>query len=510
MLKRLRELNYQGTVKIVAMPADVKDLNGLHIKTVDTPGAFEREFSSLLDAAEIINLSILTAAVTPNHVVGDLAISDRFLVRHGHNFRHCPSLGFITWDGRRWTPDERETANRATEEIVRGLYDEAAREKDAEQSKALRQLARSQSRAERIRGALTVARTHIGIRVAELDAHPFTLNVANGEIDLRTGMLRPHSRDNLLTKVTNIPYHADAKAPRWERFLCEIFRDDGSLSEYIRRAVGYSLTADQREQVFHFLHGAGANGKSTFISILLALAGEYGQTAPASLFLADHDTSVPTDEARLRGARFVATAETAESRHLDEEKVKKLTGGDRIVARFMRRDFFEFDPSHHIWLYSNYLPRISGTDWGIWRRLKLISFCQMFKPDSEPPIDPALKTKLLEELPGILAWMVRGAKAWYEHGLDEPSVVSNATKNYRAQEDVIEQFIDACCLRVKPAEGQVAASALYTRYKAWATGEGYDASTSTSFGRKLADKGFLKKHEKTGNAYAGLILRPSP
>ena len=393
---------------------------------------------SLIESARPLNGPATEADAD---VVGDLAVADRIRTRHGDEMIYSPATGFYIWDGKRWELDQREAAHKLAEEVVRSIYGEAEAEKDADKKASLLQIAKSHSRAERIRGALAVARPHVAVAVDDLDRDPYAFNVRNGTVDLRSEALRPHRRDDRITKIVDIDYDPDAQAPRWEQFLLEIFDHNEALCRYVQRAIGYSLTADQREQAFFFLWGGGANGKSTLISTILSIAGEYGQVAPASLFLAQRGTTANNpDEARLRGMRFVATSETGEARRLDEEKVKKLTGSERITACYKYRDHFEFDPSHHLWLSSNYKPRISGTDHAIWRRVKLILFGVRFEeptpdnPRPEHPIDPELKNALLGELPGVLTWTIRGARDWYEHGLDEPEVITRATAEYRSAE----------------------------------------------------------------------------
>jgi putative DNA primase/helicase len=364
------------------------------------------------------------------------------LEAHGAEILYCPALSRFRWDTRRWLFDELEAVDRLVEEVVRDIHIELRNEQDPDRQKELLKLIQSQSRAQRLHGSLTIAQRHVAVAAEQLDSHCYFLNVLNGTLDLRTGILQPHHKEDLVTKLIPIDYDLAAKAARWYRFLSEIFDGDLELSEYVKRAVGYSLTGDQREKAFWFLWGPRDTGKTTFTNTLLHLTGEYGQQAPATLFLRNRD-SIPADEARLRGMRFVLASETDDGQHFDEGKLKKLTGRNRITARTLYGKWFEFDPLHHLWLESNYRPHAKSDDGALWGRLKLIPFTVVFEDDEDAlhRMDRQLEAALLQELPGILAWAVEGAREWYQSGLVEPDKVKVATKEYQAAEDVIAAFI---------------------------------------------------------------------
>ena len=218
----------------------------------------------------------------------------------------------------------------------------------------------------------------------------------------------------------------------------------------MKRLVGYSLTGSQKDNVIIFLWGPGSNGKSKFVKIFMALGGDYAQAAPSSLLMKKHSDAIPNDVARLRGARIVVASESPEGGVLDEERIKMLSGDDRIAARFMRQEFFDFTPSHHLYLQTNHKPRIVGTDYAIWRRIKLIPFIVKFEdrdevPETAHPRDTGLEDKLRAELPGILAWAIEGAREWFEKGLRDPEIVRVATRDYKREEDTLRDFIESCC-----------------------------------------------------------------
>jgi putative DNA primase/helicase len=440
---------------------------------------------------------------------GDVLVAERFLVEHGQNVRFCPTRGWLLWDKCRWAFDDREQIVLLAEKTVRRFYREAANAKVGDARDALLKLARTYSRAERIRGMLTIARPHVAIIQDELDRDPFLLNCRNGTVDLRSGILLPHDRDNLISKIIDIEYLGDAAAaPRFQKFLNEIFNEKTELIEFVQRAVGHSFTGDQREQKVYFLYGAGANGKTTLVQIWLRAAGDYGHTAPAELLLArKFDDAIPTDRADLCGKRLVAVNETGEGRALAEALLKTLTGNDVITARHLYKNSFTFSPTHHIWLSSNHKPNVTGTDLGIWRRICLIPFTCKFEGEQD---DKDLLTTLRKELPGILSWIVRGAVAWFQEGrLQPPEAVTAATSEYRAEQDVLAEFLGDCCL-VDPRV-EVGAKALYARYLRWAeeAGEKHPL-THTMFGRRLSDCGFpadRSDHTKSAVRH-GLALRP--
>jgi putative DNA primase/helicase len=263
------------------------------------------------------------------------------------------------------------------------------------------------------------------------------------------------------------------------------------LISFIQRAIGYSLTGSTSEQVLFIPYGVGANGKSTLIETVNAMLGDYAQTASSSLLLTKRNDGVPNDVARLAGSRFVASAENDAGRHVAEALVKRLTGGDKVSARFLFNEFFDFYPQCKFFLSTNHRPRIRGTDKGIWRRIRLIPF-NVVIPDEQQ--DKQLKEKLLAELPGILAWAVRGCLAWQREGLGMPPEVSDATESYRQESDVLGQFIAERC--IQKAGITTSAGALYKEYLCWCNESGEEPLPQRDFGMQLTERGFPR--DRTG------------
>jgi putative DNA primase/helicase len=257
------------------------------------------------------------------------------------------------------------------------------------------------------------------------------------------------------------------------------------LIHFLQKAIGYSLTGNTQEQCFFILYGTGANGKSTLLDTLLALLGSYAKQAAPDVLLSKSIDRHPTELADLMGARLVTAIETGEGRRLAENLVKQMTGGDRIKARFMRQDFFEFSPTFKLFLATNHKPQIRGTDYAIWRRIRLIPFTVTI-PEEER--DPTLPEKLRVELPGILAWAVRGCLAWQHEGLKPPAEVAHATEAYRTEMDVLAAFLADCCVVHRNA--RVKASELYHIYTQWCEDNGEHVENQRSFGMRLSERGF--------------------
>ncbi len=335
------------------------------------------------------------------------------------------------------------------------------------------------------------------------DLEPWLLGVANGVVDLRTGMLRAGRADDRITKSVDVAYDPEARCPRWERFLGEVFQGVEELIDYVWRAIGYSLTGDIREQCLFMCRGTGSNGKSVLLAVLRALAGGYGADTPFSTFELGSRSAIPNDVAALMGRRLVTASETGEGKRLNEPRLKALTGGDAVTARLMHGEFFTFQPVLKLWLSVNHKPRVVDDSYGFWHRVRLIPFDRRFTSLDR---DDELIGKLLAELPGILAWAVRGALIWHEHGLAAPEVVRTATDSYRSESDPLAEFLEVCCI---VGDGkQVAASEIFAAYRAWAVHEGMgerETLSATAFGTRAKAR-FAWKRLSPGVVYLGVGL----
>jgi putative DNA primase/helicase len=346
-----------------------------------------------------------------------------------------------------------------------------------------------------INGMLDLARSEEGIPILPeaLDADPWLFNCTNGTLELRTGALREHRREDYITKLAPVAYDATATCPTWECFLDRIMGGSAALVAYLRRVVGYCLTGDVGEQCLWFFHGGGQNGKSTFLGTVLEMLGDYGMQAVSDLLMVKHNESHPTERADLFGKRLVATIETEAGKRIAEALLKQLTGGDKIRARKMRQDFFEFSPTHKIILAANHKPSLVGTDLANWRRIKLVPFNVTI---TEQEKDKQLPAKLKAELPGVLAWAVRGCLDWQREGMREPQEVCDATNAYRAEQDTVSAFIAACC-EVKEY-ARVKVSRLHEAYEEWS---GDKLIGSKGFRDSLKKRGFASKQGHGGSYY---------
>ena len=305
--------------------------------------------------------------------------------------------------------------------------------------------------------------------------------------------------------MIEIPYENAAKAPQWLAFVDRVFDGDEASVHYVQRAVGYSLTGDTSEQVLFMPHGPGANGKSVFMETVAAAAGEWSLTASAETFIATRSSGgVPNDLARMRGARLVRVPETEDGATLARQIIKRITGGDEIAARYLYHEWFEYRPTFKVWLVTNHLPKVPYNDHATWRRIRVIPF-RVTIPSEER--DPRLSEKLRDELPGILAWAIVGARAWYRDRLGvDPAAVSEATDAYRRQQDTTGRFLKE---ETEDRFGTVIAKTdLYAAYRDWCKSEELTANSPRAFYGAIRERGYPQRKVGTGvRVFDGLRLR---
>ena len=331
------------------------------------------------------------------------------------------------------------------------------------------------------------------------------LNTESGYVDLTNGELKDHDIKMMFSEQTTAEYSDNIDAPMWESFLDQIFNHDKELIHYIQKAVGYSATGSTAEQVMFLLLGSGRNGKSVFINTLRNILGSYAkQMSVESIVVHNSGGNANSDIARLENTRLVTSSEANEGSRLDESLVKQLTGGDRILARFLYGKEFEYDPKFKIWMATNHLPFIRGTDEGIWRRLKVIPFSVQIPKDK---VDKNLENKLKSEWTGILNWIVQGAIMWQREGLEDPEKVKNASRNYRQSMDPLEAFLDECCI----AGGgySIKTRPLYDTYRDWAKRSNEHLMSMTKFGKEMSKK-LPRERKMDGIYYVGIKLKKEP
>ncbi len=318
--------------------------------------------------------------------------------------------------------------------------------------------------------------------------------MSNGTIDLRSGLLRHHDPNDLITKIAPVDYDPAADAPVFQACLERVLPDP-EVRMFLQQYAGYSLTGDITEQVIVIFHGNGANAKSTILRVLQDMLGDYARSAEPELLLV-RGGSHPTGVADLLGARMVVSSEIGDGRRLAEATVKQLTGGYRIKARFMRQDFFEFAPTHKMWVAANHRPEIRGTDFAIWRRVLIVPFTVTIPHDEQ---DRHLLERLQQELPGILRWAVDGCLMWQRQGLSRPNAIMEATDSYRAEQDIIAAFLsdrcimdDGCC---------VSAADIFRAYTGWAQINGESVVSQKQLGQALTEKGLHRGKLGTERRY---------
>lgn len=371
--------------------------------------------------------------------------------------RYAPGLGFFVWNGRTWEVSEvkvRQEIHRMGAALVL-----AGRVKEA----------RGFTMTTRINDLMTELRSvpTVYVKASDFDNRPELLAFRNGVVELRTGRLRPHNKDDMLTYCVGIDYDADAQCPRWEQFLTEIFPGNAELVDYMRRLIGYGVTGYTDEQCFAVFWGKGANGKSVLTDTLSSVFGPITKTTPFATFEEKASGGIPNDIAALRGSRLVLASEGESGKPMSEAILKRASGKDMMSARFMRQEFFEFKPSFLIMLATNHKPKFRGQDDGLWRRVKMIPFKRFFAPHER---DYDLDRKLMAEAQGIAAWAVRGAVEWFAGGLKDPAVISDATTEYKETSDTLAGFFPG--VLVKDDAARMDGSDAYTAYRDWCEAEG--------------------------------------
>jgi putative DNA primase/helicase len=406
-----------------------------------------------------------------HHLTTDQANANRLVNAFGRQVLVAAGRWHV-WDGKRWAADEADVYRYGCmlSDLIRAeaaaivakaslLGDLAAKVKAQGVAEALGKWAQRSEMKATIEAAIGLAKKMLTVDESLLDRDPFALNCLNGIVDLRTGLVRRHDPDELITKLVGVRYVAEAVCPVWDRVLLQITREEtgaAPIASYLMRWFGYCLTGSVTEQCFVVHWGGGSNGKSTVLGIMAETMGDYASTAPPGLMAASKSERHPTEIAALMGRRMVTAHESGEGVVLREDFIKQATGGDRLEARFMRGDFFGFTPTHKLQLLTNHKPQIKGQDHGMWRRVQLVPYLAAFGTESEvlagthtgvAEQQEVLLARLRGELEGILAWRVRGAVEWVVGGLRAPSAVLVASETYKAEQDRVGQFVAECCER---------------------------------------------------------------
>lgn len=439
----------------------------------------EFDVSSAVDAVEEIHEE------KPNKKfrLNELGNAERIAYEYGHAIRFVSEIGWMLWDGKRWKYDNKLQIERIANKVLRDLEKS---EDEMERSWA-RKCGKRNIRMNSIKDLMPL----VPAEREEFDRHKYLFNCSNGILNLQTGKMQQHDRELRLSKLANVEFDEKAQCPTWLSFLQQIFKGDNDLIDYMQRLVGYSMTGDISEQGMYFLVGGGSNGKSTFINIIKSMMGDYGLQTKSDTFIKKKNDGANNDIARLVGSRFVSAVESEEGEKLQESLVKTITGGEPILARFLRQEFFEFIPEFKVFFTTNHKPIIGGVDEGIWRRVKIIPFTLNLKPHER---DKKLEEKLSLEMSGILNWALEGCLKWQQSGIKEPKVVVDATGNYKEEMDILAPFLDEICYTDEPKNEaiRIEAKELYGVYDSWCFKSGERQIGNRSFYRMLETKGFGK------------------
>ena len=433
----------------------------------------------------------------------DTGNAGRFTDVHGEILRYSYiRKSWYFYNGKIWCTDQQGKIKNLADEVIEKMKHENVYVADGTDEEEAMKLFRRHIKTTRNHSGKTnmiKESEHlvpIQPEVFDNDLHLF--NVQNGYIDLKKGVLHEHNKERYFTKISNVEYTDKADCPMWDEFLHQIFGGDIELINYMQRAVGYSLSGSTEEQMMFILHGNGRNGKSVFLDIITELFGSYSTNIqPQAIMVKQQSSNANPDIAKLAGARLVTTTEPNDGNRFDEGLIKQLTGGDRVTARFLYEDEFEFTPQFKLWMATNHKPFIRGTDDGIWRRMAIVPFAVQIP---ENKVDKKLTHKLRREITAIMQWAVEGYLMWQQDGLKEPLVIKRQRDEYRIEMDSIEAFLQECCIRDNGVAEK--ASVLFQAYDNWARDNNQYKMSSTKFGREISKK--FPKFSSNGIRYKGI------
>lgn len=439
----------------------------------------------------------------------DTGNAQRFLDRYGDVAKYTfLRKTFYVYDGTVWKEDNEGLVFKLVDLVIEDMKNEPIYVSDPTDEKLVEQMEKEwnkhlkSSRSNRSKKAMVEEIKHnVSVLPESFDQNDMLLNTENGYLDLSSGEVLGHDKAKLFSKKAKVEYSDKAAPDAWLDFLKDIFDHDEEMIDFIQKAVGYSLTGSSKEQVMFVLLGSGRNGKSLFINTLATILGDYSTNMQAETLMVKRGQggSINNDVARLENARFVTSSEPNEGFIFDEGLVKQMTGDDKITARYLRQENFEFEAKFKIWLATNHRPIVRGTDDGIWRRFVTIPF-EVQIPEHK--VDRDLKYKLLREAPAILDWALEGCLLWQKEGLELPEKIKQSNQQYRSEMDITDAFIEDCC---EVGEGfEIGGGELYEKYKQWANANGQYDVGSVEFGKRMKKKFTWKR--SNGTKYIGIGL----
>ena len=421
------------------------------------------------------------------------ALALTFVERHGGELRYVDEWSkWLVWNSTVWQQDKR----RAVFNLARQVCRETAA--DCEKPGKASQLSSAKTRAAVL--SLASDDQRVATVPEQWDSNRDVFVGGNVSVNLKTGERYPPRREDCCTKAAAVAPGGDCNL--WLEFLERVTAGDGELIKYLQRISGYMLTGHVSEHALFFLYGTGGNGKGTFVDTLTGIWGDYAFVAPADVFIESNNERHPTELAALLGARLVASSETPSGRHWNESRIKMLTGGDRIAARFMRGDYFNFDPQFKLLINGNHKPSLRTVNDAIRRRMHLIPFTVSI-PEKER--DLGLREKLKTEWPGILQWAIDGCAEWRRIGLQPPKAVRTATEDYLQGEDNTLTWLEERATTEDP-NAEASTSELFASWKDWCEHSGARCGSKKAFSGTLTDKGFQSVHNRKGTVFYGIRL----
>jgi P4 family phage/plasmid primase-like protien len=447
-----------------------------------------------------------------DHITTDMGNAERFIRQHGDTVRYnAKRKMWLIWQGTHWAWDDGVLILKKAQETVKSVYAEAAAQNDFKARQVLATWAKSSESNMRISAMLSQAKAHVTVEIADLDRDGLLYNCLNGTIDLRTGQLREPRQEDLITVCVPIRYDPDAQCPKWDWFMDFITVGDTELKRYLKRAVGYTITGETKEQVFFDCYGKeGLNGKTTFLNIVGSLAGDYGRSVPIDLFLHNNRSNAAQGHteslANVQGKRFIMPSELEIRARLAMGLLKTLTGQDKDVAASHKGEKeINFKPICKIWIFGNHKPIVTDTGNSFWRRLKLIPFNNAIDEDKK---DKNLPDDLQRELSGVLNWAISGCLEWQqENGFGECKLIISATQKYREESDELKAFIDDAAEIDRENEDYFTTKkALKEAYGQWCEENGRYPLRSSEFIEQLRAKGIIEGKRNNQRGWLGIKI----
>lgn len=448
-----------------------------------------------------------TVEIKLNHHLTDLGNARRLIDNNKDNIKYCNKVDWFYFNSEIWKQDEQSYILKLATETAEKITEEITENSDQDEIEMILKHSRSSQQLSKLKAMIEVAKSieNVTIQPTKFDQDNFLFCVKNGILDLKENKLIEFNKEQYISKQSLVKYDKNAKCDNWIKFLNKIFDNNQEIINYLKRAVGYSLTGSTEEQIMLLLWGSGSNGKSVFCETLKLLHGDYAVSTNIDMLLIDSKGKADTSTnslARLKGQRLVLGSEIPQNAKFNESRIKEITGQDTISARFLFKEFFDFIPNFKLFIRSNYRPEITGEDLGIWRRIHCVPFNINI---TETEKDKNLLNKLKLELSGILNWALEGVQDWLIQGLNAPSIITQSVQNYKDEMDIVGQWIDDCC--EIDSKSKISSKLLLKNFNDWAISQGERHRSMRYLKPALENRGFYRQSTIGGKFYVGLRLK---